>query len=43
MLHDIYSYSAMDTKDHAHKGSIIAKDILELPSMHYYSYPIICK
>lgn len=28
MLHDIYSYSTMDTKDHAHKGAIIAKEIL---------------
>ena len=29
MLHDIYSYSAMDRKDHAHKGAIIAKDIMK--------------
>lgn len=28
MLHDIYSYTAMDTKDHAHKGSAMARDIL---------------
>lgn len=28
MLHDIYSYSAMDTKDHAHKGAVMAKEIL---------------
>lgn len=28
MLHDIYSYSAMDTKDHAHKGSVMAREIL---------------
>lgn len=28
MLHDIYSYSTMDTKEHAHKGAIMAKDIL---------------
>ncbi len=28
MLHDIYSYAKMDTKDHAHKGSILARDIL---------------
>lgn len=28
MLHDIYSYATMDTKDHAHKGSIMAKEIL---------------
>lgn len=29
MLHDIYSYSAMDTKEHAHKGSIMAREILD--------------
>jgi len=28
MLHDIYSYTAMDTKDHAHKGSFMAREIL---------------
>jgi HD superfamily phosphodiesterase len=28
MLHDIYSYSTMDTKDHAHKGSAMAREIL---------------
>jgi len=28
MLHDIYSYAKMDTVDHAHKGSILAKEIL---------------
>ena len=28
MLHDIYSYSAMDSKDHAHKGATMAIDIL---------------
>ena len=28
MLHDIYSYSKMDTKDHAHKGAVLAKEIL---------------
>lgn len=28
MLHDIYSYSTMDTKDHAHKGSVMANEIL---------------
>jgi HD superfamily phosphodiesterase len=28
MLHDIYSYTKMDTKEHAHKGSIMARDIL---------------
>ena len=28
MLHDIYSYSMMETKEHAHKGAVMAKDIL---------------
>lgn len=28
MLHDIYSYSTMDTKDHAHKGAVMARGIL---------------
>ncbi len=28
MLHDIYSYANMDSTDHAHKGSIMAKEIL---------------
>ncbi|WP_297417882.1 HD domain-containing protein [Clostridium sp.] len=28
MLHDIYSYARMDTKDHAHKGAVLAKEIL---------------
>ena len=30
MLHDIYSYAKMDTKDHARKGAILAREILEL-------------
>ncbi len=29
MLHDIYSYAAMDSKDHAHKGAAMSKEILE--------------
>jgi predicted hydrolase (HD superfamily) len=29
MLHDIYSYAKMDTKDHAHKGAILAREILK--------------
>ena len=29
MLHDIYSYAKMDSRDHAHKGTVMAKDILE--------------
>lgn len=28
MLHDIYSYAKMDTKDHAHKGAALAREIL---------------
>jgi len=28
MLHDIYTYAKMDSKDHAHKGSILAREIL---------------
>ncbi len=28
MLHDIYFYSTMDSKDHAHKGSVMAREIL---------------
>ncbi len=28
MLHDIYSYAKADTKDHAHKGAILAREIL---------------
>jgi len=28
MLHDIYSYARMDTKDHAHKGAALAGEIL---------------
>lgn len=28
MLHDIYTYSMMDPIDHAHKGSVMAKEIL---------------
>lgn len=28
MLHDIYSYARMDTKDHAHRGAIMARETL---------------
>lgn len=28
MLHDIYSYAKMDPNDHAHKGAILAREIL---------------
>jgi len=30
MLHDIYSFTKLDTKDHAHKGAICAREILTL-------------
>ena len=29
MLHDIYSYARMDSRDHAHKGAEMARDILD--------------
>lgn len=29
MLHDIYSYSTMDPQDHAHKGALLAREILQ--------------
>lgn len=29
MLHDIYSYAKMDINNHAHKGAVLAKEILE--------------
>lgn len=29
MLHDIYSYATMDSQDHAHKGAVMARNILE--------------
>ena len=28
MLHDIYSYATMNTKDHAHKGAEMARELL---------------
>ncbi|MDE7293389.1 MAG: HD domain-containing protein [Oscillospiraceae bacterium] len=28
MLHDIFSYKTMDHQDHAHKGAVMAKEIL---------------
>jgi HD superfamily phosphodiesterase len=28
MLHDLYSYANMDTNDHAHKGAVLAKEVL---------------
>jgi len=29
MLHDIHSYANMDTEDHAHKGAVLAREVLE--------------
>lgn len=29
MLHDIYSYARMDSRDHAHQGAEMARDILK--------------
>ena len=29
VLHDIYSYATMDSQDHAHKGAVMARNILE--------------
>ena len=29
MLHDIFSYKTMDHRDHAHKGAIMAREILD--------------
>ncbi len=34
MLHDIYSYAKMDSKDHAHKGAEMARSILD--SLHLF-------
>lgn len=43
MLHDIYSYKTMDHCDHAHKGAIMAKEILkELDIFSYKETDIIC-
>ncbi|WP_313583088.1 HD domain-containing protein [Lacrimispora sp.] len=35
MLHDIYTYSTKDNIDHAHKGSIMAREILN--SLHIFN------
>lgn len=35
MLHDIYTYSTMDGIDHAHKGSVMAREILN--SLHIFN------
>lgn len=43
MLHDIYSYAKMDTKEHAHKGSILAREILQtLRITNDYETKMIC-
>ena len=43
MLHDIYSYSTMDTKDHAHKSAAMARDILtSLQSFADHEIDTIC-
>ena len=43
MLHDIYSYAMLDTKDHAHKGAILAREILgSLGITSDYETKIIC-
>lgn len=43
MLHDVYSYAKMDTKDHAHKGAALAKEILtSLGITNDYETKIIC-
>lgn len=44
MLHDIYTYAKMDSNDHAHKGAILAKEILEkLPITNKEETKIICQ
>jgi HD superfamily phosphodiesterase len=43
MLHDIYSYKKMDTRDHAQKGAVLAKEILcELRITNKNETEIIC-
>jgi hypothetical protein len=46
MLYDIYSYVKMDTKDHAHKGAVLAEEILTLLKItdvlqHYLYNPML--
>lgn len=44
MLHDIYSYAKMDTNEHAHKGSILAREILiSLDIANEKEINLICK
>ncbi|MBP1927184.1 HD superfamily phosphodiesterase [Sedimentibacter acidaminivorans] len=43
MLHDIYYYSIMDSKDHAHRGSVMAREILiSLQSFDVDEIDMIC-
>ena len=43
MLHDIYSYKNMNSTDHAHKGAVIAKEILnELKIFSCEEIDLIC-
>lgn len=43
MLHDIYSYAKMDPRDHAHKGSLMARDILnDLELFSHEEKDLIC-
>ena len=43
MLHDIYTYDKRDTNDHAHKGAILAREILtSLQITNYAETKIIC-
>ncbi len=43
MLHDIYTYAKMDTKEHAQKGSIMAREILtSLRITNDYETKLIC-
>lgn len=44
MLHDIYSYSTMNTYDHAHLGAAMARNILiSLQSFNAVEIDMICK
>lgn len=43
MLHDLHSYKMMDTKHHAEKGAILAREILEgLKLTNEHETAIIC-
>ncbi|WP_313128878.1 HD domain-containing protein [Anaerocolumna sp.] len=44
MLHDLYSYSQLDSIEHAHKGAVFARKILEeLQITNQYETDIICE